>query len=85
MSVFDIKMATDDKAPKRGAPKKDKPKLLRLAVSPRLYAYLTILRNRTLLGGSENDVANFLLTQRLEAMRDEGYHVKHAVPEEPEC
>ena len=55
-------------------PKKPKTILIRMRVSPNLYAYLGILARDTLLGASENDVAEFLLTQRLEQMEHEKYH-----------
>ena len=46
---------------------------MRLTVSPRLYAYLTYLKNHTMLGGSENEVAVAVLTQRLTEMRFGNY------------
>jgi hypothetical protein len=46
---------------------------MRLSVSPQLYAYLTHLKNSTMLGTSENDVALYLLTAKLTEMRQQGY------------
>jgi hypothetical protein len=63
------------------APKKEETIKLRLAVSARLYAYLRVLRQKTMLGASENDVAEFLLTQRLEQMLNEKYHEKQVPPQ----
>ena len=54
---------------------------LRIVVSARLYAYLTVLKKATLIGASENDVASYLLTQRLEVMLQQKYHEKNKVPE----
>jgi hypothetical protein len=59
-----------------GAPPKAPTRLIRMNVSARLYAYLSWLSRNTLLGTSENDVAMFLLTQRLEEMRQAGYREK---------
>ena len=56
-----------------GAPKKEKTELLRMRVSSRLYEYLGWLKRNTMLGPSENDVATYLLTQKLEAMRQSEY------------
>jgi hypothetical protein len=44
-----------------------------MRVSAQLYGYLRWLSRNTLLGTSENDVAMYLLTQRLEQMRQSGY------------
>jgi hypothetical protein len=54
-------------------PKRPKSVLIRMRVSPNLYAYLGILARDTLLGTSENDVAQYVLTQRLEQMQADGY------------
>ena len=51
-----------------------KTKLIRMRVSPRLFDYLTYLARHTLLGASENDVAEHVLTRRLEEMLFAGYH-----------
>jgi hypothetical protein len=59
----------------------DKSVLIRMRVSPRLHAYLGLLARKTLLGTAENDVAEYLLTQRLEVMLAEKYHEKQAVPD----
>ena len=45
-----------------------------MKVSPNLYGYLAILARDTQLGAGPNDVAQFLLTQRLEQMLAEKYH-----------
>ncbi len=50
--------------------------LIRMRVSPNLYGYLGILARETLLGASENDVASYVLTQRLEEMQTDGYVAK---------
>jgi len=47
-----------------------------MKVSPNLYAYLEILARDTQLGSGPNDVAGYLLTQRLEQMLNEKYHEK---------
>jgi hypothetical protein len=62
------------------AVRKEKSRPIRMAVSPTLFAYLTVLRQRTMLGASENDVAKYILTQRLEQMRAENYHEKQTLP-----
>jgi hypothetical protein len=59
-----------------GAPKKEETALLRMRVSAKLYDYLGVLKQDTILGASENDVAAFVLTQRLEQMIADDYHVK---------
>ncbi len=46
---------------------------MRLSVSPRLYAYLTHLKNTTMLGTSENDVAIHILTLKATEMRLQEY------------
>jgi len=51
-----------------------KTKLMRVRVSPRLFEYLGYLARHTLLGASENDVAEHVLTRRLEEMLFAGYH-----------
>jgi hypothetical protein len=58
---------------KAGAPKKAPTQLIRMKVSSRLYAYLTYLKSETSLGASENDVALYLLTQRIEEMQQSQY------------
>lgn len=57
-------------------PRKPKTPLLRMKVSPNLYDYLGVLARDTQLGAGPNDVAQYLLTQRLEQMLDEKYHEK---------
>lgn len=59
-----------------GAPKKPKTVPIRMRVSANLYAYLGVLARETILGTSENDVATFVLTERLKEMIDEKYHEK---------
>ena len=56
-----------------GAPKKVGTKLIRMRISGPQYEFLGWLTRNTLLGKSENDVAAYLLTQRLEQMRQGGY------------
>jgi hypothetical protein len=53
---------------------------LRIRVSAKLHDYLGILAETTMLGTSENDVAEYLLTQRLEQMRRENYHETQNIP-----
>jgi hypothetical protein len=53
--------------------KKLKTVALRMKVSPNLYEYLGFLVRETVLGASENDVATFLLTERLRQLKDAGY------------
>jgi hypothetical protein len=50
--------------------------LIRMRVSPQLFAYLSYLAKHTLLGASENDVAEHVLTRRLEEMLLADYHKK---------
>ena len=52
-----------------GAPKKQQTVLIRMSVSGKLHRYLTYLSQNTTMGASENDVALFLLTRELEALR----------------
>ena len=73
VSFFDKKLHTGGASKMGKAPKKEPTKPLRMKVSARLYAYLGWLRRNTMLGSSENDVAEYLLTQRLEAMRQAKY------------
>ena len=65
-----------------GAPPKEETVLVRMAVSKPLYAYLRLLRRKTSIGASENDIARFLLTQRIEQMIADKYHETHSVPGE---
>lgn len=62
-----------------GAPKKDTVPL-RMSVSRSLHNYLGFLSRNTTLGGSENDVALYLLTERLQGMIEGRYHEKHKPP-----
>ena len=52
-----------------GAPKKQQTVLIRMSVSAKLHRYLAHLARTTTMGASENDVALFLLTRELEALR----------------
>lgn len=52
-----------------GAPKKQQTVLVRMSVSEKLHRYLGHLARTTTMGASENDVALFLLTRELEALR----------------
>jgi hypothetical protein len=63
-----------------GAPRKEKTILIRLRVSAKLYEYLGYLKRHTILGASENDVAEKVLTDRLGIMIAEKYHETHAPP-----
>ena len=56
---------------------------LRFRVSRRLYEYLTYLSRHTLLGAAETDVAEAVLTRRLEEMLFSGYHEKR-IPKDDE-
>ena len=58
----------------------DGTELLRFRVSRPLYAYLGLLTRVTNLGFSENEIARFLLTERLQAMRGKNYHKTHKIP-----
>ena len=60
-----------------------KTKLIRMRVSPRLYDYLGHLARHTLLGASENDVAEHVLTRRLEEMLFADYHEKKLPRDDP--
>jgi hypothetical protein len=57
-------------------PRKPPTVLLRMKVSPNLYSYLEVLARETQLGAGPNDVAEYVLTQRLEQMLDDKYHEK---------
>jgi hypothetical protein len=57
-------------------PRKPKTKPIRMKVSPNLHEYLGVLAQETLLGASENDVASYLLTERLQGLKDAGYPEK---------
>jgi hypothetical protein len=58
---------------KAGPPQKEETATLRMAVSARVYEYLGWLSRNTMLGASENDVARYILTESLKAMRKENY------------
>ena len=49
---------------------------VRFTVSDQHYTYLGWLKDNTVLGKSENDVAKHVLTQRLTEMRQEDYRDK---------
>jgi hypothetical protein len=74
MSVFDKKLSQACMAAK------EKTKPIRMTVSVRLYEYLGYLARHTMLGAKENDVATYLLTQRLEAMLADKYHETQTPP-----
>jgi hypothetical protein len=63
-----------------GAPVKEETITIRVAVSKNVYAYLRLLRRRSVLGASENDIAKYLLTQCIEQMIKEKYHENQIVP-----
>jgi hypothetical protein len=69
------------KAPKKGAPKKEGTRPIRMKVSGNVYAYLSLLKRVTMLGKSENDVAERLLTDRLLEMLADKYHEKGTLPD----
>jgi hypothetical protein len=58
---------------KAGPPEKEDTFLIRMAVSVRVYEYLSWLKRNTMLGASENDVARYVLTDALKAMRRDNY------------
>jgi hypothetical protein len=51
-----------------------------MKVSPNLYSYLEVLARETMLGAGPYDVAEYLLTKRLEQMLEEKYHEKNTAP-----
>ncbi len=67
---------------KRGAPKKEPGKLIRMRVSARLHEYLGWLRRNTMKGKSENEVALYLLTNLLTTMREKNYRERPLPPDE---
>lgn len=52
-------------------------KPLELSVPAELHAYLVHLAKYSPLGASPNDVAKFLLIERVKQMMDSGYPHKH--------
>ena len=64
------------------APKKEKPKILRIPVSPRLHSYLGVLARKTMNGLNENEVAKLILTERLNKMLEDKFHETHVPPSE---
>lgn len=68
---------------KKGAPKKEPTRLIRMRVSVRLYDYLSWLKRNTMKGASENDVALAILTEVLTKMRNDGYREPPLLPDEP--
>ena len=63
-----------------GTSDEEKTELLRFRISRPLYAYLGLLSRVTGLGFSENEVARFLLTERLQEFRGANYHKSHKLP-----
>jgi hypothetical protein len=59
---------------------KVKTKPIRMKVSARLYDYLGVLARRTILGASENGVAEYILTKQLEEMLASKYHETQIPP-----
>jgi len=55
---------------------------IRMRVSARLYDYLSYLCRHTIIGGSENDAAAYLLTKQLESMMARKYHETEIPPSE---
>lgn len=68
---------------KKGAPKKEPTKTVRMRVPMRLYDYLGWLKRNTMKGASENDVALTILTDVLTKMRNEGYSEPPIQPDVP--
>lgn len=50
---------------------------LELSVPLALHAYLAHLATHTPLGANPNDVARYLLTERIDQLMREGYPAKH--------
>ena len=61
---------------------KEKTELLRFRISRPLHAYLGLLARATGLGWSENEVARFILTERLQTLRGSNYHQTHKIPDD---
>ena len=57
-------------------------KSIRIVVSAKLHAYLGYLSRHTMLGASENDVAAYILTRRLEEMLAANYHKTEIPPDD---
>ena len=57
---------------------------IRMRVSRTLFDYLTLLKDNTVLGASENDVASYILTKQLESMALENYLEKSWLPSQAE-
>ena len=57
---------------------------IRWTASPRQYAYLSWLVRETGLGRSENEVAKYLLTQKIQEMRLSNYEEPQPENQEPE-
>lgn len=57
---------------------------IRMRVSRTLFDFLTRLKDNTVLGASENDVAGYLLTKQLESMILENYLGKNLLPRQAE-
>lgn len=57
---------------------------IRMRVSRTLFEFLTLLKNNTVLGASENDIAGYLLTKELESMMRENYLGKNLLPSQAE-
>ena len=57
---------------------------IRMRVSRTLFDFLTLLKDNTVLGASENDVAGYLLTKQLESMMLENYLGKNLLPRQAE-
>jgi hypothetical protein len=55
---------------------------LRMSVSKVFHDYLGLLKRKTILGSSENDIAKYLLIQRLEQMIKDKYHETEVVPKD---
>lgn len=76
-------MALREGPKKAGAPPKEDTVVLRMAVSVRVYEYLSWLKRNTMHGASENDVARHVLTEALKILRESGYEEKDLVERKP--
>ncbi len=52
-------------------------KPLELAIPAEMHAYLSHLATHSILGANPNDVARYVLTERLKDMMADGYPPKH--------
>jgi hypothetical protein len=64
---------TGDKLPKVDGDNPSEPERIRFTPSPQVWSYLGWLSRNTLLGKTEQEVAEHVLVQRLTEMRQEEY------------